>query len=229
MSDPTDTQEKTFTPHPSLIHGLRDGSITQLRVPCQQPDHTPNPIWCELNGEIDGDWWQFRNESGYHGDSIQSPFGLPGDELVCLEGWMPEFVYDEDINTKFRGVRYVSPGILGQSCGECLVVSGKPGFNRQSWEIYRSTQPFSWITADTMPPWASRLTLKVGRVWVERVKEINGVKAVAEGIYLDFPGGHHGAYSRAQVAFVARWNEMYPDHPFSDNPYCFTAKVGRKG
>jgi hypothetical protein len=66
-----------------------------------------------------------------------------------------------------------------------------------------------------MPRWASRLTLRVKRVWVERVQEISEEDAAEEGVEPDqvyshmLAGGEPFYDSNHASAFVDLWNSVY--------------------
>lgn len=115
---------------------------------------------------------------------FKCPYGQPGDRLWVRETWKTEFVYDDDIGVKFRGVRYLAPGTLGESCGECRVVNGHPKFDLQAWERYHRNN--KWRPSIHMPRWASRITLEVTDVRVERVQSISPADCKAEGIKKGF-------------------------------------------
>jgi hypothetical protein len=92
--------------------------------------------------------------------------------------------------------------------------------------VYRATNdgPDAWVSPSWspsihMPRWASRLTLTVTETRLQRVQDISGVDAEAEGIEIDFPGGHHGAYKRARQAFRELWDTLNADRaPWDSNP-----------
>jgi hypothetical protein len=79
-----------------------------------------------------------------------------------------------------------------------------------------------------MPRWASRLTLLVTEVRVERLQNISEVDACAEGIerVTLLPGGAHyrdakgGIFAYASFAYASLWNSLHarPGDQWTDNP-----------
>jgi hypothetical protein len=61
-----------------------------------------------------------------------------------------------------------------------------------------------------MPRWASRLTLEVIKVWVERVQDITAENAFKEGIGFDF-NEQWCCYTPdvARAEFAELWNKLY--------------------
>lgn len=88
---------------------------------------------------------------------IRSPFGETGDTMWVRETWMSGEYYPQ-----YPGVRDVV-----YATDEDAAAWGKA---------------HKWTPSIHMPRWASRITLKVKRVWVERVQDISYDDARAEGI-----------------------------------------------
>jgi hypothetical protein len=82
---------------------------------------------------------------------------------------------------------------------------------------YRADHPglvttFPWTPSIFMPRTESRLTLRVSNIRVERVRNISGVDAVAEGCGQDFALWellHCGGYKVARTEFIALWNSIH--------------------
>lgn len=70
-------------------------------------------------------------------------------------------------------------------------------------------EPFYWTPSIHMPRWASRLTLTVTSVHVERVQDITEDGARAEGF-------------DSRAAFADAWSAIYPKTPWDANPWAWT-------
>jgi hypothetical protein len=96
-----------------------------------------------------------------HGKPFPCPYGIPGDRL-----WVRETFAIVD---NFERDRWNDPG----------------------YPIYKAdgeTPPYKWTPSIHMPRWASRLTLEIVNVRVERVQEISKADAIAEGLERDEQG-----------------------------------------
>jgi hypothetical protein len=93
---------------------------------------------------------------------------------------------------------------------------------------YRATEPqmdgAPWRPSIHMPRWASRITLEVTAVKVERVQDITGEDAMAEGVL-----GHGGDKSRALTEFMVLWNKINESRGYgwSVNPWVFAVAFRR--
>ena len=79
--------------------------------------------------------------------------------------------------------------------------------------------PFTWRSPVTMPRWASRLTLIVTDVRVERLQSITEADAVAEGIE---PGRRLSCGGMSHTAvdiFCALWNDLHGEDAWDRNPW----------
>lgn len=162
-----------------MVRAILEGRKTQTRRVMKPQPVGETPFfdrWAR------GDW-----------DSRPFPYGRPGDHLWVRETWAS--VYD---------------------CPELPCCEDGSGKHRRT--IYRATEPHeidnfacsfscshdepgcaSWRPSIHMPRWASRLTLEVTGVRVERLQDISEEDARAEGLALEgliLPGHAAGCFSR---------------------------------
>jgi len=98
-------------------------------------------------------------------DCFQSRFGKPGDRLWGRETWM-----------------------------DLSVVDGALGAAMYSATFGNAPEGGRWRPGILMPRWASRITLDVVAVRVERLQDISEADAIAEGVELGGPIGHLPTY-----------------------------------
>lgn len=127
-------------------------------------------------------------------DWISCPYGVPGDRL-----WVKETF------------------TLAEWYGDHYEPAGNPERRQTLKVLYRSTEDetlddimeMTWKPSIFMPRWASRITLDIESVRVERLQEISEDDAVAEGITA--PRCEHCGYTRADARFQM-------DHRFCQSP-----------
>lgn len=112
----------------------------------------------------------------------------PGDRLWVRETWAGPILA-------------VIDGDMGE---RILYRATEPG-----WTDHKGRPP-TWRPSIHMPRWASRITLEVTAVKVERLQDISEPDAKAEGVELteDLPAGrtHHASY---RAAFSSLWNRLH--------------------
>lgn len=132
-------------------------------------------------------------------NAIRCPYGTAGDRLWVRETWQINHVlYDTGPIPKTHPVEFGAPvDMLYRADGE---------FSEQ-FEIDEGGSV--WRPSIFMPRWASRLTLEITSVRVERVQDITPRDVVAEGIYHE-PGewGPDAAYDHLIKAFAYLWNKL---------------------
>jgi hypothetical protein len=123
------------------------------------------------------------------------PYGQPGDRLWVKETWKAE----ELVLNGLDGIRYRADDCFrpienNQAAAELWVVAKREG------------QP--WRPSIYMPRWASRITLEIISVRVEKVQEISEKDAEAEGIHLlGLPEIERYNHPRKHIAaFREIWN-----------------------
>lgn len=101
-------------------------------------------------------WAQMDHPHGGPGGCVRCPYGAPGDRLWVKEAW-----------TRWCSV---------EGCDKRGHIAYRAD---ASAEVERMT---SWRSPMSMPRWASRLTLEVVEVRVQRVQDLTVADAEAEGI-----------------------------------------------
>ncbi|UZW62715.1 hypothetical protein [Lysobacter enzymogenes] len=185
-----------------MVRAIQDGTKTQTRrlvkpQPFAQPEHN------DETGEFDV----------YAGDelsgSMRCPYGQPDDRL-----WVREAFAD----LHGTGIEHRQP----------------PDFALQRYAYAADTRPGSasdearkdygirWKPSIHMPRAASRITLEVTGVRVERLQAISEADALAEGIQLlngwhTFNGGLHQSRT-AEESFSALWESLNGAGSWDANP-----------
>ena len=131
--------------------------------------------------------WPF-SATWSHGDDgspwYACPFGAPGDRLWVRETWAAHWMYDDVPPTEARSGRedlrdtdnlWFSAGALEDAIG--TTTSGR--------ERCPASLRGKWRPSIHMPRWASRITLEVTGVRVERLQAISATDAISEGIERD--------------------------------------------
>ena len=92
-----------------------------------------------------------------------------------------------------------------------------------------TTPPDKWRPSIHMPREAARLFLRVGSVWAERLQDITGEQAIAEG-FAPLVDVLTGAVAvSAREIFQAEWDNIYAakGYGWEDKPWVFAYKFGR--
>lgn len=94
---------------------------------------------------------------------------------------------------------------------------------KRKYESVMGDEEIKWTPSIHMPRWASRLTLKVTDIRIERVQEITEEQAVMEGMPTDEEcqlmavDSGLGWYQKPTTWFKELWDRIYNN--WSDNPY----------
>ena len=126
------------------------------------------------------------------------PHGQPGDRLWVKETWT------QDIN--------IAEGATGTL-------------------YYRANDNFrndlKWKSPRFMPRWASRITLEIVKVGVERLQEITEEDCIKEGFVVTHSPGN---FVTAAYSFLNYWNSLYtkkPELQWKTNPWVWVIEFKR--
>lgn len=199
--------------NPEMVKAIIDGRKTQTRRPV---------VWSQKSVEAEGcliyDNWPYNCHGGNE-KPLKCPFGKAGHTLWVRETFNHFFA--------------------GETIGACKFIADA-GTDRwmQATSVEQARAHWSnWTPSIHMPRWASRIDLKVKRVWLEKVNLITLEDAFAEGVGF-IPDGdytHSGVYrdymhknpdwhgfSNAKSSFESLWNSIYGN--WKDNPYVWACE-----
>jgi len=211
----TATKERPILFSGEMVRAILAGRKTQTRrVIKSQPnfDWSPSvgfycPVVVDRHGhdELGPELYGAADED----DGRKSPYGKPGERLWVRETWTQpepgpvrvgnEVVYREDY--------------ADDPCGYDGEKSPEGKFR-------------TWKPSIHMPRWASRLTLEITDIRVERLKEISEADAIAEGVEPTRPlygdcGGH--THEGHKESFRILWDTLNGKRDFGwdQNPWVF--------
>jgi len=230
-----------------MVRAILDGRKTQTRrIVKPQPKAEiawyPTPaLWAEfysvdvrLLGETDniGHYWK-------------CPYGVPGDRLWVRETWQAlSFSYDHyseqvddwgelDLKLAQREIELIKD--RGYRMPHCGLV-----YRADDYWKYEEDNPvdrgFRWRPSIHMPRWASRLTLEVTGVRVERVQDVNEEDIQAEGLAPhSYAGGvklwsnPDNQFCSAQDAFSNLWDSLNAKRGYGwdKNPWTWVIEFRR--
>jgi hypothetical protein len=179
-----------------MIKAVLDGRKTQTRrVIAPQPTGW-NPIqgveniwyWCIAG---DQDWSEKR----------LCPYGQTGDRLWVRETWRCE-----ELETGLDGVRYSADHHFRpiENSLEAAEGWGDAAFDKHG----KRHNPRAWRPSIFMPRWASRLTLEITDVHVERLEQISTGDIYAEGLTAHFPPRKKDPLPTPRSAFAELWDSL---------------------
>lgn len=206
-----------------MVRAILRGEKTQTRRPVKpQPVFLPDalpPRWRWKSRRFIAEWVDM---AGGLGMQDFCPFGQPYDRLWGRETWR---LADPD------GDDAVSEDVYGPYAP----FVGANGSRKIRWRvIYRATSPEShpkygkalWTPSIHMPRWASRITLEITDVRVERVQDITADEAIKEGV-VDPIMGTYGLSPK--TVFRDMWNDIYAERGlgWNENPWVWAITFRR--
>lgn len=130
---------------------------------------------------------------------MRCPYGKPGDWLWVRESWK---------HIEGGNVYDAAGGVMDSFEPETLYRASRPNY------------PGQWKPSIHMPRWASRITLEITSVRVERLQDISEADAIAEGVYTD-------PASPAYDAYAQLWDEINGPGSWAANPWVWVLEFRR--
>ena len=200
-----------------MVRALLAGTKTQTRrVVKPQPDVVGRDVGDALPPVV-GVFTPEDQRLGRLAKAIHCPYGQPGDRLWVREAWRapascdhlpPRSISDSE------AVRFMADETVG----------AEPGFGKGRPGMF-------------MPRWASRITLEVTAVRVERLQDISEDDSVAEGLTLSkggmWCGAPHPAHGAPRQHYDARhayrdlWEQINGPGSWDANPWVWAVSFRR--
>ena len=210
-----------------MVRAILDGTKTQTRrVVKPQPES-------ECGG------WRWKPRKGWdvnvdHINASMCPYGVPGDRLWVREAWS---AYSWDANAGWINIRYPTDGKYSNpiQLRGLKQVEWLDNFAANTHHCDCDDDHFYRIRPSIfMPRWASRITLEITGVSVERVQDISATDALAEGIAEDLRIGVMSEPTQPDdyiAAFSALWDSINAKRGFGwdSNPYVWVVEFKRVG
>ena len=203
-----------------MVLALRDGSKTQTRRVCKtrtqgQTDIIGYALMEDMNKADDG------THEGEAWKRIPCPYGVPGDQLWTRESWCC-FGSSDSITPPVPRqcqIRYLADRDTGKSA----VWVPMPADAKEPKPSLKGKPSIH------MPRWASRDTLELTRVWVERLQDISEEDAMAEGCrYLlakhEYLDGNPDQYRQL---YRILWEQINGPGSWDANPWVWVLEFKR--
>lgn len=152
--------------------------------------------------------------------AISCPYGAPGDRLWVRETW--------------RGIVNIAPpGVYEYAVAR--YVPDREHCRRLEYAATHAKDDEPWRPSIHMPRWASRITLEVVGVRVERLQDISEADARAEGITdggcincgEHEPCGCQDPAPSARDSYCALWGEINGTGSWDENPWVWMVEFKR--
>lgn len=193
-----------------MIQAILEGNKTVTRrVIKPQTELRPGTMLGPTRQRIETAYWHWKDEWWWQDPQpsmiAKCPYGQVGDLLWVRETWAM-FSSSHDFEYGWEGIGLVDVGIpKSKPKGRSLAVVYKA-------DGYYAEEGETWRPSIHMPRWASRLTLEITNVRVERVQDISEQDAVSEGVTFDKerldPYSIWPAHMRPRSAFRELWDSI---------------------
>lgn len=215
------SKERGIIFNTEMVKAILDGRKTQTRriVKNVMPD---NGIWLKKPTKTRSGTTTHVLDAPKHN---LCPLGKAGDHLWVRETWMPDAPRDGTWgDVEFYG------------CKDSQLSMIPERFRKSEYCIHRASwdgdELVGWTPSIHMPRWASRITLEITDVRVERLNDISQSDAIAEGAppshpTIDAISRECGFPDFSRSWFGQTWWHIYGKKNWQDNPWVWVIEFKR--
>jgi hypothetical protein len=221
-----------------MVRAILDGRKTMTRRIVRLPKHPVTGIHYSESGNCEDGrpgWLASNVDSGYfepaecwNESRISCPFGTAGDRLWVRETWGDADRYSQDHENEVPFVTCYKADFSALSHTD--PPTPVPAYDITTWNWSKQ----KWRPSIHMPRLASRLTLEVTSVRVERLQDITREDAISEGIEANDEDGvtYYGPYGKGhcdpRAALRIIWDEINGERASWDsNPWVWVVSFRR--
>lgn len=194
----------------TMVRALLAGTKTQTRRVWKMPRGCD--WYSELGGEREG-WFVDHGQPWWlHVSELRCPYGQPEDRLWVRETHAPQADCWGSWERWARG-----DGGIGPIIHYAADSADKPFIDR-------------WRPSIHMPRWASRITLEITGIRVERLQDISEADAIAEGCSLECmspAGDDSGSAIYGPEGYRALWESINGAGSWDANPWVWVVDFKR--
>jgi len=206
-------KERPIIFNADMVRAVLDGRKTQTRrIMKVQPESNQLSLLCITASTDRSDTgkyhWAESNATGNHARSklFACPYGAVGDRLWVRETWAE----------------------AGGSAPELqLYRANYPAHVPSKYENVPPPESIRWRPSIHMPRWASRITLEITGVRVERLQNISQEDAKAEGCWYGRGGGEPDFAVSPADHFPTLWASIYGEESWQANPWVWVIEFKR--
>lgn len=225
-----------------MVRAILDGRKTQIRRPLKHQPPDCAGVWSFVACSTNPKWrdtfcysWPDANGKSFSVRGRESCMHIPppcftGDRLWVRETWS-ETVHADNVPV----VAYRAGGCI--AVGRDMCEAPDYLIHDFAWTNTPESDARGWRPSVHMPRWASRITLEITNVRVERLNEISAADAIAEGLKTlskdggrtykhgmpdvdGLPGGEDWKWTEWEIcpraAFKKLWESTYGPGSFND-------------
>ena len=202
-----------------MVRAILSGRKTQTRRPLAvqppSPEHVLSILWATTDRKerrfIGSGFRHWAHPQGAPSPSAHIRVPVVGDRLWVRETWQMNHV--DYTHSKIPEQR---PVIGGEPVELCYRANGteKEQFIKGDYKT-----PWRWRPSIFMPRWASRLTLGITGVRVERLQDLSAADAIAEGSQEPALADIVGGRLSEPEAIFALWEHQYGKGSVKQNPW----------
>ncbi|ECJ2555356.1 hypothetical protein [Salmonella enterica] len=198
-----------------MVNAILSGRKTQTRRPIKWKQTR----FTEIAERDDGSLWPWAEDCERGGDIwFACPYGEIGDRIWVRETW--QVIHDHIDESSHVEYRTYAPSIPKEKDRYWHTVYAEH-FGDES----REDRGFPWRPAIHMPRWASRITLEITDVRVERLRGLSEEDAKSEGIIPSAGGVLPGWEYR--INFRDLWMDIYGTDNWEANPWVWVIEFKR--
>lgn len=193
-----------------MVRAILDGRKTQTRRPVNpQPELTAGSGF-SWKGWVYGSSSSDR-ETNKNFAHVACPLGKPGDRIWMRETWAEAGAGAPDLK---------------------LYRANYPEHVPTHYENVPKAEDVRWTPSIHMPRWASRLTLEITGVRVERLRSISQADAIAEGAPPSHPSidavyRDYGYPDFSRSWYGQTWQSIYGEESWQTNPWVWVIEFKR--